>query len=182
MGHFTAEDEAQFASMRAEMGVDDDPPFIIIGLVFLAFVSFPFVLVALTTACVARSRTKEWDRKRRSATTDVELNETLLNGEEDDFLDSEDEADFNERKAEVEADSRLTFNQKWRKEFRSAWKGRTKEMIQKEKEREERKERRKLAKAVAQEMERREARRAMKAARQETEVGDDEALPPYRKN
>lgn len=179
---FTAADEAEFARMRANMGTDDDPPFIIIGLVFAAFLSFPFILIAFTTACIAHSRAKEWDRKRKTNDHDVELNETLLAEEEEDFLDSDDEADYNERKAEKEKDSLLTFNQKWRKEFRAVWKGRTKEVIQKEKEREERKERRKLAKAVAQEMERRERRRASKAAREEAGVDGDEPLPPYRKN
>ena len=160
---------------------DDTLPLIAMGSMFALFLSFPFMAIAIATSCIAYSRTKEWEKKRtlEAANTESEgIN--LLDSDEDDFLDTDDEADYNERKAEEEADKFLTFNQKWRKEFRTVWKGRGKEQIKKDKEREERKERRKLAKAVAQELERRERRRANKAAREE--VGAEDTLPPYRKN
>ncbi|KAF2680808.1 hypothetical protein K458DRAFT_421141 [Lentithecium fluviatile CBS 122367] len=138
---------------------------------------FPLSIVLLTTSCIAYARTKKWDKERTLKTANVESEtNTLLDTDEDDFLDTDDEAEHNERKAEEERDKSLTFNQMWRKEFRSVWNGKGAKQIAREREREER---RKLAKAVARELDRRERRKARKAAR---EAGEGDALPPYYKN
>ncbi|KAF3001462.1 hypothetical protein E8E13_008339 [Curvularia kusanoi] len=137
------------------------------------FVTFPLSVVLFTTACVAYSRTKKWDKERNLAAVNAESSSPLID-EEDDFLDTDDEEEYAAKKAEEENDKTLTFKQKFRKEFKAVWSGKGREQIVKEKEREER---RKLAKAVAKELERRERRRARKAER---EAGFEAAPPSYK--
>ena len=146
--------------------------------IFMALLlAFPFSIVFFTTACIAYARTKKWDKERATKAAHIESEtNTLLDGEEDDFLDTEDEADYHERKAEEERDRLLTFNQKWRKEFGKVWNGKGAKQLIKEREREER---RKLAKAIAREMDRRERHQARRAAA-ESLTGAGEALPPYK--
>lgn len=152
-----------------------DEDLIAFGIVMLAFLSMPLILVLSITGCIAYGRTKAWDKSRNQGAISLESSRLVENeDDESDFVDTDDEDDHNKRKAEEEADKSLTFNQKFRKEFRACWNGKGREEIMKSKEREER---RKLAKAVAREMDRRERRRARQAAR-----GQADDLPPYAKN
>lgn len=153
-----------------------DEDLIAFGCVMVAFLSMPLILVFSITGCIAYGRTKAWDKKRNQGVISLESSRLVENTDDDesDFVDTDDEDDFNKRKAEEEADKSLTFNQKFRKEFKSCWNGKGREQIIKEKEREER---RKLAKAVARALYRRERRRARQAAR-----GEADELPPSYKN
>jgi hypothetical protein len=152
-----------------------DEDLIAFGIVMVGFLSMPLILVLSITGCIAYGRTKAWDKTRNQGAISLESSRLVENeDDEDDFVDTDDENDHHKRKADEEADKSLTFNQKFRKEFKSCWNGKGREEIMKAKEREER---RKLAKAVAREMDRRERRRARQAARGQT---DD--LPPYVKN
>ena len=148
----------------------------------------PLVAGLLATAMVSYSRTKKWDKKRTRKASHLEES-TLLRQDDDgddesDFLDSDDEAEHDDRKAEEAADRLLTFNQMWRKEFGKVWSGKGAKALAKEREREER---RKLAKAVARELDRRERRKARKeraaalaAAAAAAAAVDAEGLPPYK--
>jgi Skp family chaperone for outer membrane proteins len=139
------------------------------------FVSFPIAVVAFTTGCIAYSRTKAWDKERNLKAVNAEASTLLPDADsEDDFLDTDDEAEQTARKTEEENDRFLTFGQMYRKQFRKVWSGKNAQQIVKEREREER---RKLAKAVAREMDRRERRRARKAER---EAGFEAAPPSYK--
>jgi hypothetical protein len=140
------------------------------------FLSFPFLIVLSITGCVAYGRTKAWDKSRnhRFVSLESETNRLVESDEDSDFYDTDDETEHNERKAEEEADKFLTFNQKFRKEFKKVWTGKGNKDVTKQKEREER---RKLAKAVAREMSRIERRRA----RQAVKGAESEDLPPYKK-
>jgi hypothetical protein len=153
-----------------------DEDLIAFGIVMVLFLMMPFGLVMGITGCVAYSRTKAWDKSRNQGAITLESTRLVENAEDDesDFVDTDDEDDHNKRKAEEEADKTLTFNQKFRKEFKKCWNGKGREDIVKTKEREER---RKLAKAVARALDRRERRRARQAAQ-----GQAEELPPYIKN
>ncbi|CAI6339595.1 unnamed protein product [Periconia digitata] len=159
-------------------------------LFLLTILSLPLTLVLLTTSIIAYSRTKKWDLERRqrgtkSTSSDPEASASLLpeneDEEEDDFLDSEDEAEETARKVEAEKDSHKTFAQMWRKEFRRVWSGKGVKRIAEERERAERK---KLAKAVAKELDRRERRRQRKAAAAAAAQGESlelDVLPKYEK-
>jgi hypothetical protein len=153
-----------------------DEDLIAFGIVMLVFLSMPFFFVMSITGCIAYSRTKAWDKSRNQGAITLESTRLVDNADDDesDFVDTDDEDDHNKRKAEEEADKTLTFNQKFRKEFKKCWNGKGREDVIKIKEREER---RKLAKAVARALDRRERRRARQAAQ-----GQTEDLPPYIKN
>lgn len=151
-----------------------DEDLIAFGIVMVLFLSFPVLVVLSITGCVAYGRTKAWDKSRNQATVGLEGTPLVNSAEEEsDFYDTDDETEHNKRKAEDEADRFLTFNQKFRKEYRKVWSGKGREDVVKQKEREER---RKLAKAVARELDRRERRRARQVAQ-----GEPEDLPPYMK-
>jgi len=147
---------------------EDFQDLLALGVFMVALLSMPFVLLMSIMTCVAYSRTKAWDKARNQGAIALE-SERLVDDDESDFLDTDDEDDHKKRKADEEADKTLTFKQKFWKEFKHAWTGKSREDIVKTKEREER---RKLAKAVAREMDRRERRRARQA----------EDLPPSYKN
>jgi len=153
-----------------------DEDLIAFGIVMVAFLSMPLILVFSITGCIAYSRTKAWDKTRNQGAISLESSRLVENAEDDesDFVDTDDEDDFNKRKAEEEADKSLTFNQKFRKEFKKCWNGKGREEVVKNQQREER---RKLAKAVARALDRRERRRARQAAQ-----GQADELPPYVKN
>ena len=153
-----------------------DEDLIAFGIVMVLFLSFPLLIVFSITGCIAYSRTKAWDKARNQGSISLEASRLVENADDDesDFVDTDDEEEHNKRQAEEEADKSLTFNQKFRKEFRKCWNGKGREEIVKNKEREER---RKLAKAVARELDRRERRKARQAAK-----GQAEDLPPYIKN
>jgi biopolymer transport protein ExbB/TolQ len=154
-----------------------DEDILVFGAVLLLFISWPVSIAVIVTSCVAYSRTKEWDRKRNLKEANLETNRLVDSNSDDesDFLDTDDENDYNARKAEELAESHMTFNQMWRKQFRKVWNGKGAKQVQREKEREER---RKLAKAVARELDRRERRRAREAATN-GELGD--SPPAYHK-
>jgi hypothetical protein len=155
---------------------DDMQDLVMFACVMLLFLSMPIIIVLSITGCVAYSRTKAWDKTRNQGALSLEstrLVDASTDGESD-FADTDDEDEHNKRIAEVESDKSLTFNQKFRKEFKKCWTGKGREEVMKIKEREER---RKLAKAVAREMDRRERRRARQAVK-----GQTEELPPYIKN
>jgi hypothetical protein len=141
------------------------------------FLSFPFITVLGITGCVAYSRTKIWDKARNIRAVGLESESNPLVSpdadSESDFYDTDDEEEHNTRRAEDEADKNLTFNQKFRKEFRKVWSGKGKTDIVKQREREER---RKLAKAVAREMNRIERSKLRAAAKAQSED-----LPAYTK-
>ncbi|KAF1838663.1 hypothetical protein BDW02DRAFT_564771 [Decorospora gaudefroyi] len=151
-----------------------DEDLIAFGIVMLLFLSFPFLMVLSITGCIAYSRTKAWDKARnqRAVSLEAETNRLVEADDESDFYDTDDEEEHNKRVAEEEIDKSLTFNQKFRKEFKKVWSGKGKTEILKQKEREER---RKLAKAVAREMNRIERRKARAAKVQ------SEDLPAYTK-
>lgn len=153
-----------------------DEDLVAFGCVMVLFLAFPFFTVLGITGCVAYGRTKTWDKARnqRAVSLESETNRLVEEDDESDFYDTDDETEHNTRKAEDEADKFLTFNQKFRKEFKKVWTGKGKVDVIKQREREER---RKLAKAVAREMNRIERRRA-RAAAQGTDSDD---LPPYQK-
>jgi hypothetical protein len=153
-----------------------DEDLIAFGIFMLLFLSFPFLTVLGITGCVAYSRTKTWDKARnvRAVSLESETNPLVeSNDDESDFYDTDDEEEHNTRRAEEEADKNITFNQKFRKEFKKVWSGKGKTDIVKQREREER---RKLAKAVAREMQRVERRKARAAAKVQSED-----LPAYTK-
>jgi len=156
--------------------MDED---IVLSILFLALcILFPFVVVFTVTACIASSRTRAWQKKRTQDQEVAHLESEPLaptEEEEDDFLDTEDEADYRAQKVEEQADMLLTPRQKFRKEFKKAWSGNGKD-AQKQKEREER---RKLAKAVAREVERRERRRARQQGQASSSEHEGEGLPSY---
>lgn len=152
-----------------------DEDLIAFGIVMVLFLSFPFLIVLSITGCVAYGRTKAWDKSRNQTTVGLEATPLVDSAEEEsDYYDTDDEAESNKRKVEEQADQFLTFNQKFRKEFKKVWTGKGREDVVKQKEREER---RKLAKAVARELDRRERRKA----RLSTKVAGSEGLPPYQK-
>ncbi|KAH7348241.1 hypothetical protein BKA66DRAFT_432230 [Pyrenochaeta sp. MPI-SDFR-AT-0127] len=152
-----------------------DEDLIAFGIVMVLFLSFPVFIVLGITGCVAYSRTKAWDKSRNQATVGLEATPLVDPAdEESDFYDTEDEEAQTKQKAEDQADNFLTFNQKFRKEFRKVWNGKGREDIVKQREREER---RKLAKAVARELDRRDRRRERQAAKGVESVD----LPPYKK-
>ncbi|KAF2638414.1 hypothetical protein P280DRAFT_83963 [Massarina eburnea CBS 473.64] len=149
-----------------------------------AMLLLPAATGIAVTVCVAYSRTKKWDKERTLAAANLESSSSLLpnssSGEDDesDFLDTDDETEFHERKTEEAADRYKTFGQMWRKNFKRVWSGKGAKNLAKEREREER---RKLAKAVARELERRERRRMRKELRASKEVEAEGELPPYKK-
>lgn len=151
--------------------MDDD--LIAFCLFLVLFLSWPISVGLIITSCVAYARTKKWDKERNLKTANLETNR-LVEDDESDFFDTDDEEDYNARKAEELAESHMTFGQKWRKEFKKTFSGKGAEQIRKEKEREERK---KLAKAVAKELERRERRQARREARK----AGGEMPPAYQK-
>lgn len=138
-----------------------DENIIVICVVMGLLPTSPPSVFVLITSYIAYARTKKWDKERtlKAANIKSETN-TLFDTDEDDFLDTDDEAEYNERMAEEEKDKFLTFNQMWRKEFRKVWNGKGTKQLVKERGREERW---KPAKAVAREPDRRERRRARKA-------------------
>jgi hypothetical protein len=143
-----------------------DEDLVAFGCVMLLFLCFPFLTY---------SRTKTWDKARNQRAVNLESETNPLvesNDDESDFYDTDDEEEHNTRCAEEEADKNLTFNQKFRKEFKKVWSGKGKTDIVKQREREER---RKLAK-VAREMQRIERRKARAAAKAQSED-----LPAYTK-
>jgi hypothetical protein len=157
-----------------------DEDLVAFGIVMMLFLSFPFLTVLSITGCVAYSRTKTWDKARNQRAVGLESSNGETNrlvsdeaDEESDFYDTDDEEEHKKNKTEEEADKYLTFNQKFRKEFKKVWSGKGKGDVIKQKEREER---RKLAKAVAREMDRRERRKARAAAKAQSED-----LPAYTK-
>ncbi|KAF2031740.1 hypothetical protein EK21DRAFT_110636 [Setomelanomma holmii] len=153
-----------------------DEDLIAFGIVMVLFLSAPFLIVMGITGCIAYSRTKTWDKARNQGAISLESTCLVDNAANDDsdFYDTDDEEEHNKRMVEEEADKDLTFNQKFRKEFKNCWNGKGREHMIKTKEREERK---KLARAVVRAME----RRAAKQARQ-TAQGEAEELPPSYKN
>jgi Skp family chaperone for outer membrane proteins len=153
-----------------------DEDLIAFGIVMVLFLSFPFMIVMGITGCIAYSRTKAWDKARNQGAISLESTRLVENAADDesDFYDTDDEENHTKRKAEEEADSTLTFNQKLRKEFKKCWNGKGREDIIKNKEREERK---KLARSVVRALE----RRARKQERQAAQ-GQTEELPPSYKN
>ncbi|EOA80681.1 hypothetical protein ACJQWK_09659 [Exserohilum turcicum] len=155
-----------------------DEDLIAFGIFMLLFLSFPFLTVVSITGCVAYSRTKAWDKARNQRAVSLESSETnrlvAQDDDESDYYDTEDEEEHSKRQAEEEADKDISFNHKFRKEFRNVWMGKGKADVLKQKEREER---RKLAKAVARELDRRDRRKARAANR----VQSSEDLPAYTK-
>jgi biopolymer transport protein ExbB/TolQ len=154
----------------------DGPPVIMFVLMPL-FLLWPFIALSIINAIVSYRRTRKWDKARKQTDTELEAVNTLLSpDEETDFLDTDDENEYNERKAEEENDRYLNFRQKWWKEFKS---GISSKKAKREAEKKEREERRKLAKAVARELE-----RERRGTTNSEGVGqDEEALPPpYRKD
>jgi hypothetical protein len=153
-----------------------DEDLIAFGIVMVLFLSVPAMIVCSITGCVAYGRTKAWDRARNQGAITLESTSLVENHDDDesDFVDTDDEDDYNKRKAEEEAEKTLTFKQKFWKEFKKCWNGKVSSELVKTKEREDRK---KLAIAIAKVLDRRERRRARKAAQ-----GQAEELPPYIKN
>ncbi|KAK5941283.1 hypothetical protein PMZ80_006561 [Knufia obscura] len=153
--------------------MDED---IILPILFLCFfILFPFGVVFSVTACIAASRTRVW-KKKQASQANIEAEPLApTEEEEDDFLDTEDEADYHKQKVEERADMLLTPRQKFRKELKKAWSGNQKD-AQKQREREER---RKLAKAVAREVERRERRRNRQENHAAGSSNETEGLPSY---
>lgn len=163
---------SQQTTANQPSNMDED---LILFIFFLvALIGVPTFIVFAILASVAYSRTKAWDKARNQESISLESDSSkLLDDNEDEFYDTEDEEESVKRKAEVEADRYLTFNQKWRKELGKCWSGGNGQVRDafKKKEREER---RKLAKAVVREMQRVERKKARVAARE-----DD--LPAYKK-
>jgi hypothetical protein len=151
-----------------------DEDLIAFGIVMVLFLAVPFMIVASITGCVAYGRTKAWDRARNQGFIALESTSLVDNhDDESDFVDTDDEDDYNKRKAEEEVEKTLTFKQKYWKEYKKCWNGKVNSDLVKTKEREERK---KLAIAIAKVLDRRERRRARKAAAQ----GQADELPPYK--
>lgn len=148
--------------------------------VLILFISIPLTIALSITSCIAYSRTKAWDKERNLKLANLESSDPLVDpssNDSDSDLDTDDEDELKARKAiklEEAADGHLTFNQKWRKEFKKVWSGKGAQETVRQKEREERK---KMAKAIAKELDRRERRRARAAERKG--LGDE--LPAYRK-
>jgi hypothetical protein len=125
-----------------------DEDLIAFGIVMMLFLAVPVMITCSITGCVAYGRTKAWDRARNQGAITLESTRLVENPDDDesDFVDTDDEDDFNKRKAEEEAEKTLTFNQKFRKEFKKCWSGKVSSELVKTKEREDRK---KLAIAIA---------------------------------
>lgn len=157
---------------------------IVIGIAVALPICAALFIVIIIPPMVAYARTKKWDRERtlEAVNVDAETHPLVNEPDPDDetiFLDSEDEAEQNTRKAEKaaekEAERYLTFGQKFRKEWAKAYEGRS---PSKDKEERKKKEMRKLVKALTRELDRRERRRAGKAG---AEVRSGEELPVYKK-
>jgi len=162
--------------------MDDDTIMLIsVGCAVGIVLALPFTLIASIHGCIAYSRTRKW-QKQRSALQSVSMDGTEeplvgAEGSDDDFEDTEDEAERATRDEEERKDRTLTFGQKFRSEYKKCWSGKTAQALQKEK---ERKDRRELAKEVAKELERRERRRAKRSARGLN--SEAETLPLYTKS
>jgi hypothetical protein len=161
-----------YNQITPHLNMDED--LIAFGIVMVLFLAVPFMIVASITGCVAYGRTKAWDRARNQGSIALESTSLVDNHDgESDFVDTDDEDDYNKRKAEEEVEKTLTFKQKYWKEYKKCWNGKVNSDLVKTKEREERK---KLAIAIAKVLDRRERRRARKAAAQ----GQADELPPYK--
>lgn len=162
--------------------MDADSEDIVVLACFVVLFLCPFFIPLAITACIAGSKTRKWKKEKArrnqaiTAGTDVETDPLVEERNEDEWYDSEDEADFKAQKAEQEADWNLTPRQKFKKEFKKCWSGKAAKTLAKEKEREER---RKLAKAVAKELDRRERRRGQNAGASHDNAPADDTLPSY---
>lgn len=121
---------------------------------FMVFAGFilPLLLVFSIMACVAYSKTKAWrkEKSKHVATTgDVEMDPLVSEDEEEEALDSEEEAEITARKEAERHDWALTTYQKWKKELKNQWTGAAQRELAAKKEREDRA---KIAKQVAREM------------------------------
>lgn len=158
-----------------------DEELIGLALVLVLAVGAPLLIVLSIVGCVAYTRTQAWDKTRnqRSLGLEIETNRLVPSASDadcdSDLYDTDEEEERSKAKAEEEADRFITFNQKFRKEFRRVWSGKGGGEIAKKKERDDR---RKLAKAVVREMARVERRKARKA---EKGANEKDASPAYRK-
>lgn len=91
------------------------------------FIGIPFLFIFLISSWTAYSRTIKWQKEKEkriaAAEPDVEMDRLVSDEEEEEPLDSEDEAEINARKEEVKEDWNLTFSQKWKAELREIWTG-----------------------------------------------------------
>jgi len=158
--------------------------------VFLSFLSLPVIIILSVTGCIAYSNTRTWQKEKSKRLLDAESLDPLVSKqttetddlEQQDLLDSEDEAEYREKQeeeAEKEADWKLTPRQKFKKEFKKCWSG--KANVEKEREKTAREERRKVAKEVVREMMRLERKMGRKMQFAFGGSDDDATLPTYKK-
>ena len=159
------------------MSSDDWLPFVFILGFLLLVVAVPFAFVSCIVSCGAFAKTKKWDRQRRDQVEE----ERLVEEPEDDFLDTEDEEDYNTQKAEETAEQNMTFWQKFGVEYKREMNGSNSRRLAKKKEREEKK---KMAKAVARQVDRLQRRRDQDqngAGPSAAAVSEDIELTSYNK-
>ncbi|KAJ9656695.1 hypothetical protein H2198_004814 [Neophaeococcomyces mojaviensis] len=155
--------------------------------VFSSILCMPFILVLSITGCIAYSNTRTWQKEKARRLHDAESRDPLVSKSQssfeeiEDFLDSEDEAEYREKQeeeAEEEAEWKLTTKQKFNKEFKKCWTGKAK--AEKEREKKEKEERRKIAKEVVREMMRLEKKRSKKLQLGVAGSVEDAVLPSYK--
>ncbi|KAF2749108.1 hypothetical protein M011DRAFT_325948 [Sporormia fimetaria CBS 119925] len=102
-----------------------DEDLLALGLMLSIFILWPISMVLLIIGIASYTRTKSWDKARKTAATEKAESNPLVDPEDSDkdFYDTDDEEDIEAQRKEEEVDGHLTFNQKWRKEFCRGWKG-----------------------------------------------------------
>ncbi|KAK5190149.1 Ribosomal lysine N-methyltransferase 4 [Exophiala xenobiotica] len=162
----------------------------ILGLCFLAFFLSILTSPLWITACIAAAVTRKWSKeKTRRVHNDIEgveadrLVEDSESGNEEEFLDSEDEDYYRaqqdrkrEERQEQEADLLLSTRAKFFKEWKKCWSTGDKIQLAKERELKEQDERRKIAREAVREYLRIERRKARMAGTK-SEAGME--LPSY---
>ena len=139
--------------------MDDDTFEMVMVMIFMgSILALPFFIILAVSLSMTYSKTLAWDkaRKEKQARLDRVEEQPLVEEDGDlDFVDTEDEEDYQKRKVEEENDESLTFKQKFWKE----WKKPSNQLAKDEQKKKEREERKKLAKAVARQLDRMQRKR-----------------------
>ena len=168
---------------------------VIFTILFLSFLLLAATSPLWLTAYIAFSTTRKWHKQkaRRSAPgfADAEPESDPLvadpgaDHEEENFLDSEDEAYYQAQqdqerreREEKQADWRLSTRAKFWKEFKRVWRSASSDEVKRERERKEVEERRKIAREAVREYLRLERRRARRVQARDRKEGAME-LPVY---
>ena len=108
--------------------MDDDTFEMVMVMIFMgSILALPFFIILAVSLSMTYSKTLAWDkaRKEKQARLDRVEEQPLVEEDGDlDFVDTEDEEDYQKRKVEEENDESLTFKQKfWKEAFQPTGKG-----------------------------------------------------------